>query len=107
MEGESKEIGFSSSSGNAEPERTSVNRREDKELDRSLQQIRKESELGTSDSASLKDDYSVLDHSAEAKNEPSNDQPGLLEKENGQTIKSVVCLNRVSGKAKLKTKQSI
>ena len=96
MEGESKEIGFSSGSGNAEPERSSVNRREDKELDRSLQQIRKESELGTSDSASLKDDYSVLDHSAEAKNEPSNDQPGLLEKEN-ETIKSVVCLNHDKG----------
>ena len=97
MEGESKEIGFSGGSGNAEPERTSVNRREDKELDRSLQQIRKESEFGTSDSASLKDDYSVLDHSAEAKNEPSNDQPGLLEKENGQVIKSVVCLNHDKG----------
>ena len=103
MEAESKQIGLvaysiSSGSGNAEPERnTSVNRRDDKELDRSLQQIRKESELGTSDSASLKDDYSVLDHSVEAKNEPSNDQPGLLEKENGQTIKSVVCLNHDKG----------
>ena len=103
MEAESKQIGLeaysiSSGSGYAEPERnTSVNRREDKELDRSLQQIRKESELGMSDPASLKDDYSVLDHSVEAKNEPSNDQPGLLEKENGQTIKSVVCLNHDKG----------
>ena len=103
MEAESDlQIGLESisgGSGNAEPERsTSVNQQDDKELDRSLQQkIRKESELGMSDSASLKDDYSVLDHSVEARNVPSNDQPGLLEKENGQTIKSVVCPNHDKG----------
>ena len=103
MEAESDlQIGLESTScgsGNAEPERsTSVNEQDDKELDRSLQQkIRKESELESSDSASLKDDYSVLDHSVEARNVPSNDQPGLLEKENGQTIKSVVCPNHDKG----------
>ena len=88
---------ISGGSGYAEPERsTSVNQQDDKELDRSLQQkIRKESELGTSDSASLKDDYS--DHSDEARNVPSNDQPGLLEKENGQNTKSVVCPNHDKG----------